>query len=273
MLTAAVALSGVTLRAATCSLSCTLWGVDDNNTTTLTPSSPTYITTSTWLNNAIATSSFNNANWTFTFAGDPTLVTSSDFVNQIYSAWVVTNDPITGYDGNQYSRPVTGQDAGGANFELGYYNLTDGSPLTTSVSFLQIYSQSINGGPTTYALDNGGVNTSPFYVESGGVGGTTTIDARPANWMLDIPYDCESGLTGPANCTGGTDDTRLSASVNFQVFVAVNTVTDGVNNVTLYAGESWGYLYTNTDAPEPALGFLSAALLAALVTAKKYRTR
>ncbi len=271
--------------AETCALTCTAVGVDDN-TITLNPGTPTFTSDLTWLQNALNTNDnvFNGLNWNFSLASQ--LIDSSDLINQIYSGWVVTNDPITGFNGKQYSRPVQNQDAGGANFEVAYSNISnDGGPLPGNVDFLQVFRQSINGGAYEYFIDNGGDTETPFYVGSGGVGGvggnTTTVDNRPAAWMLDIPFDCENGLTGPDDnnpCAGGTDEDRLSADVQFQVFVATVDQTDSngqtINNVTLYGGEQWGYLYQNTDTPEPSsLGLFGSLLMAGIVFVARRRTR
>ena len=260
----------VSAMAETCAFSCAnVTGPDDYNTTTLNPASPTFINSSTWLTSAINNSSFNNSNWNFSFVDPARMITAADFTNQIYSAWAVTNDAVTGFDNRQYRRPVTNQDAGGANFEVGYSALGDHDPDTTTVSFLQIFQQSINDGATEYFVDNGGSNATPFYVESGGVGGTTTINNNNANWMLDIPFDCENGLTGPLPrtnpCAGGTDEVWFSTDVQFQVFVAVDNFANGVNNVSLYGGEEWGYDYSNFDTPEPALGLLSGLIAAGIL--------
>ncbi len=275
LLTSAVALGGINLNlnAITCPLSCSGWGVDDWNTTRLQPGTPGYITSSTWLNNAIATSSFNNANWNFSFVDSGDMVSSSDFTNQIYSAWVVSNDAITGFNGQQYSRPVNGQDAGGADFEVGYSNNLYTDPLPGQVSFLQIYRQSINGGPYTYSVDNGGSLTNPFYVGSGGVGGVTVVNDNTIAWLLDIPFDCENGLSGPDEgnpCAGGADESRLSADVQFQVFLTLDTVNQGKHSVSIYGGETWGYLYTNSDdAAEPSLLLPGMVIIAAMLMVRR----
>ena len=76
--------------------------------------------------------------------------------------------------------------------------------------------------------------------------------------LAPVRYDCENGLTGETQnnqptCAGGTDETLLSSALNFQTFIAVDTVVGTTNTVNLYGGEAWGYLYSNLDpVPEPS---------------------
>jgi hypothetical protein len=260
--------TGAPTVSATCPAPC-----DDLNTTTLMPFGPGYITDASFLNAAIANSAFKATdNWNFTFAANP--IPKSDLTVSVYTAWAVTNDPIMGPDGIPRARPVMNADAGGANFVLSYTprpNTTD--PPT--IDFLQIFQQSFNGGANTTFIDNGGKTTTPFYIQSGNVGNALN------RWMLDISYDCENSGTPSANgtnvgpsptCQGGTDEAVLSASVNFQVLVAVDGgFQNGVHQVVLYGGETWGYTYTNSDIPEPSLGILSGAVLLGLAVLKRYR--
>jgi len=231
------------------------FGVDDNNTSTLMPFGAQYITSSNFLNNAIANSAFNNANWVFQFVNGTTtpFVPASDFTVAPYSAWVVTNDPVADPGGTMHNRPVSGADGGGADFALTYTpraNSTD--PAAASIDFLQIYQESLNGQAATFHVDNGQAGT-PFY----NPGFVSSIGAN-SSWMFDISYDCENGLTGETQnnqptCAGGTDESLLSSALNFQTFIAVDTVVGTTNTVNLYGGEAWGYLYSNLDpVPKPS---------------------
>ena len=102
----------------TASPTATGFGVDDNNTSTLVPFGAQYITASGFLNNAIAGSAFNNANWVFQFVNGTTtpFIPAGDLTINLYSAWVVTNNPVADPGGTLRNRPVNGADGGGANF-------------------------------------------------------------------------------------------------------------------------------------------------------------
>ena len=259
--------TGAPTVTATCPSPC-----DDINTTTLMPFGAGYITNASFLMAAIANSSFKATdNWNFTYSNTP--IPESDLKVNVYSAWAVTNDPITDPGGTMRARPVMNADAGGANFVITYTprpNTTD--PPT--IDFVQMYQQSFNGGANQTFIDNLGGPT-PFYIASGGVGNALN------RWMLDISYDCENSRTPSANgtnvgksptCQGGVDEAILSASVNFQVLVAVDGgFQNGVHQVVLYGGESWGYTYTNADIPEPSVGMLSGVVLLGLAALKRRR--
>ena len=254
-------------------------GVDDYNSTVLNPQPYGSITTSTFLNNAIMNSAFNNANWTFNYvaAGNQIATGTPGLASpELYFAWAVTDPQATDFQGNSQGRPITNQDAGGAYFEVKYTPMAGGDAVNNpvnNVDFLQIFSQSINGGPTQYFIDNGGSATTPFYVNSGFVGGTTLSGMNTLNngignpvsdWMLDDSADCENGFSA-GTCRGQIfDETVLSATVTFNDFVATDSVAGGKHTVTIYRGDSWGYTYTNTDIPEPALGWISGLALIGL---------
>jgi hypothetical protein len=258
-------------------ISVTASGPDDSNTTTLTPWK--YITASSvvdptkWINK-----SFNNDMWKFSFADgtDTPFVPKGDFKVNQYDAWAVNDLPIRDLAGDKQGRPVNDADAGGANFELTYTpraNSTD----PKDVHFLQVYHESINGGAGRDNVDNVGGKTTPFY-DACCVSGF--LPNKNASWMLDIPYTCENGFTGDRDpvtkeptCQGGQDEVKLSESDYFQTFVALDNVVNGTHNVTLYGGISWGYVYTNTDTPEPASLLLIGSGLIALGAMRRRTTQ
>lgn len=242
------------------------FGVDDNNTSTLVPFGAQYVTASGFLNNAIANSAFNNANWVFQFVNGTTtpFIPVGDLTVNLYSAWVVTNNPVADPGGTLRNRPVNGADGGGANFAVTYAQRADSTdPAANTIHFLQIFRESLNGQAATFHVDNLG-GATPFYDPLG----LSSIGAN-SSWMFDISYDCENGDTGETQnnqptCVGGVDDTLLSSALDFQVFVAVDNLVGTVHTVNLYGGEAWGYRYTNADVPEPSTFTLLVVGLAGL---------
>ena len=252
-------------------------GIDDLNSTVLDPSPAAVITASNFLEGALANSAFTVDNgWTFDFTTGDNLTTQLSSP-QLYFAWAVTDPQANDFQGNSQGRPITQQDAGGAYFEFQY--TPEGEDPAANVDFLQVFRQSINGGGWEYFVDNGGGNVTPFYVNSGGVGGSTLKGSGTlgdgADWMLDDSADCENGF----NARTGTckppvlpnDETVTSATVQFEVFVATDSVNGGDHTVTLYSGYSWGYNYTNTDTPEPAMGAVCALVLAGFAISRRRR--
>ncbi len=255
--------------------SATGFGIDDWNKTTLVPYPVQYYTFCPWVGLAQPGSAF--ATWTFNFVGGgANQIPQSDLGVNIYSAWAVINDPMTGLNGTQYARPpnnnATRADAGGADFELTYTpNAAGGTPGDPrGISFLQVYRErfcnSTNDLTCTwsaysYFFDTSS-RTSPFYAGVGGTGVTMGVGGSPvtnpaAQWMLDIPYDCENSgtpnapalnLVNSPSCRGGTDGAVLATDVQFQTFPATFVGT----TVTIYRGLQWGYFYSNADpVPEP----------------------
>lgn len=253
-------------------------GIDDYNSTVLNPSPAAVITTSDFLEAALANSSFTVDNgWTFNFTTGDTLTTQLSNP-QLYFAWAVTDPQVNDFQGNSQGRPISNQDAGGAYFEFKY--TPEGQDPTTNVDFLQLFRQSFDGGATwEYFVDNGGSKTTPFYVQSGGVGGTTLKGSGTlgdgADWMLDDSVDCENGFdAGTGSCKAPTlpnDELITSSEVQFEVLVATDSVSGTDHTVTLYSGYSWGYNYSNTDTPEPAAGLLCGLALAGLAAARRRR--
>jgi hypothetical protein len=120
---------------------------------------------------------------------------------------------------------------------------------------------------TTYRPD-GATATSPFY---NGINGGT--NAR--RWIFDIPYPCENRSTpsepggnagSSPSCPGGPADGYL-LSVNWLAHTFLARDIGRINNrsathdVILYGGEWWGFQYSNTDVPEPALKILTGCAL------------
>lgn len=242
------------------------FGPDDFNISTLMPA--TYITASGMLSNALTAAGFTGATgWNFAFAGvGPAAaianIPATDFTLNYYQAWVVTNDPIPNgtTSSNFPTRPVMNQDAGGADFVL-TYTPRPGTSDPVLIHFIQAFTEMQNGavrGNANGNLDAPRNVVSPYYdliagAPNGTIGNST--------WMRDIPFTCESGalmrINGGTGCGPGVDETILSRSDTFNVFVVGATTVDlsstGGSPFThiIYGGEQWGYTYTNSDTPEP----------------------
>jgi hypothetical protein len=196
-------------------------------------------------------------------------IASSDFTVNTYTPWVVTSPDIKSPGGTTYNRGVVNQDAGGLNILLSYLPV-DGDPL--SVNFLQAYTIDLNGKSLTNGtMDNGTAGAVPYYNKTGAAGTdnndnatvplVAALDTRA--WLLDTPYICESGFSpGGTSCpatTPANDETITSYVDMFTTFIeADKPYTDPVSKVTstyqvLYGGLTWGFTYTATDAPEPAV--------------------
>jgi hypothetical protein len=250
-------------------------GRDDFNTATTF--NATYQTYCSWLINGMQ-AQFSDVN--FTFAGYGNIgglfsqVPSTDFSllvpglpdgntpNQ-YRPWVDTSIPVFNPTGFSDTRPVSNQDAGGANIVLTY---TPGANDPTTVNFIQAYSDNINNtGPTSGRIDNLGDST-PFYNNIGihGTGTTQSVttyantpgkgmDAKGSSaWIMDVPYKCESfiptaeGKVPPgsnANCTGGpappNDEVLTSDVLMFQTFIE--------STQTIYYNAGLENAYSRTD--------------------------
>jgi hypothetical protein len=232
-------------------------GVDDNNTSTLTPNTvnggnntPTFYTAQCpWITTTM--NAFVAANPAYSWAwAVPTFNLQSDLTVSDYSAWVVTS-PNTA-NGFPLTGGVAGADAGGADFGLTYTPTAMNSPQ--NIFFIQAYQEILYpgygsaGATTNVKLDNLGKAT-PWY------GGASSYTAAVSK-MGDEPADEE-----PEGQEGYHTD------VEFQTVVAVDNgagpagsgITD---SLTLYQGaEWWGYLYSNVEVPEPATLFPAALLL------------
>src|SRR2546421_9969839 len=99
---------------------------DDLNVSTISPFPATYQTFCNWILQGLQGAGFTAANgFNFAFAGVGVAagipnIPDSDFNVNVYNAWVVTNDAFNDLGGTARRRPVTNQEAGGANFELSY---------------------------------------------------------------------------------------------------------------------------------------------------------
>jgi hypothetical protein len=77
---------------------------------------------------------------------------------------------------------------------------------------------------------------------------------------------------------GGTADGYL-LSVNWlaQTFLArdIGRINNrpGTHDVILYGGEWWGFQYSHTDVPEPALEILTGCALVGIAVLKRFRSR
>jgi hypothetical protein len=194
-----------------------------------------------------------------------------------YKPWVNTSTKVINPTGFGDARPVTNQDAGGANFVLTYTPRPNTSDPTV-VNFLQAYQDNINNaGFSAGRIDNLGDST-PFYSNVGihGTGTTqlfTKYDNLPGQglnalgstaWMVDIPYKCESfipTLEGNAppgaklDCTGGPappdDEVLISDVLMFQTFlestrtIYYNQALDDAYSITDNGGvpQTWDVLY------------------------------
>jgi hypothetical protein len=250
-------------------------GPDDYNTTQLTPCGASFLTSasnvggSDWIMSSLSGAGFSNANWNFHYNGASPDISSDFTINQYYG-WAVNEPNVTAPDNAQYpGRPgLQNVDAGGAVFVLSFDNNNDSIDFPAgSVHWIQAYRQSLNGGAYTLHLD-GNSGTSPYYDANGAHG---TYAGHPnAYYMLDTPADCE---TGTIACGGeGIED--YHTDVQFNVFLAVdNGVIGGKEDVTLWAGYQWGYLYSTQETPEPSFFALSGIALAAIVIWKRRLAR
>jgi hypothetical protein len=235
---------------------------DDNNWSKLTPytappgnpNGATLVTSCPWVNSADAAYAAANPGYYFqqaSFAASQAL--NSDLSVTIDTPWVVDSPTVQGLDGNNRSRNVVNQDAGGVVFQF-KYTPKPGDPA--NVRFIQAYNQSLNGGAYQIFLDRGSSPT-PFY-DARGVSGTAANGRQLANnvsWMQDTPYDTEAQLDRLAGIQEGPNEKDTSSDVQFQVLLAVDSGPGMVNGkrytdiVTTYGGFWWGYNYWNSDLP------------------------
>jgi hypothetical protein len=194
---------------------------------------------------------------------------SSDLKVNEYYAWVVNSPDIVSPSLNVINVGKKNLDVGGAVFSM-TYTPKEGDPPANKVHFLQIYSQSLDGGPLTYHVDNIDMNDvespSPFYDQ---VPGTPVERTAATAWFADEPFECENNKV----CTDEGKEHHF-AEFQFGVYLAVddNDGISAVHNVTVYAGKEWGYSYGTLDAPEgPAAVLTGAGLIGWLILGACYR--
>jgi hypothetical protein len=183
----------------------------------------------------------------------------SDITIDEYYPWVVNSPDVDSPDpdGGSYNVNITDADVGGAVFSM-TYTPKPGDPA--DVHFIQVYGENLNGGGITYHVDTLPGSQNPFYDQQKGA----TVETLPdgSQWFSDEPYLCEN----PDDCyTEGTED--YGGTFYFGVFIAADNVVNGVNKVTIYGGELWGYSYANNDSPvpEPSAAVLTGAGMLALL--------
>ena len=231
-----------------------------------------------FIDQGVAAQNFGGYN--FVYAGQGVAsgiagINPSDFTVSQYNPWVGNNNAtmnnVTGPDGGNYNRNVTGQEDGGANIVISY---TPGASDPTSINFLQAYILNLNnGGNSNGKIDNGGTG-GPFYNQKSISGTGTTLrtgtiplvtSATVPGWLVDVPYTPEYGYSGQG------DDTITSESDIFQTFISSQQVIGGTTYNVLYGGIQWGYSFTTTDVvPEPGtLAWSALGGLASLVTFRR----
>ena len=295
-LLAGIALLPSAVHAATAAPSVTAWGFDDNNFSTLVPYLAPYMVRCPWLASSLPNSAnqdnvgwgFNDpAQWSFRFAADVPGQSSLDasVVDPFYyTAWVVNNDPYALPNGTQATPVAATGDVGGANFTMNYTpgptdpgGVSSGVPLAnvhffqfvrTITTFGNALEQPVNT-VTRYFIDNNGNLTKPFYDQNFAFGyAGVNLDQK---WMDDTPFRCENQSGNSPTCRSDGVPNILNIDWEAQVFVAVDLGANATlptatqHDVILYGGRWWGYVYSNDDAPEPALGLLSGAALLGMV--------
>jgi hypothetical protein len=204
---------------------------------------------SDWLMTALTSSGFGKSEgWNFSYASEATgvnLILNFDVFD--YYAWVVNEPDVSAPNGLSFPGRVHDADAGGAVFVLSYKPLLATDPDPSKVHWVQAYRQSLNGDPYEIRLDNPGGAASPFYDVGGAAGTYSLLDGSGiGSWFLDTPLDCETKNILTCESAEGIED--YHTNVEFNVFLAVENEP---RDVTLYAGDHWGYVYTTADTPEP----------------------
>ena len=231
---------------------------------------------------------FNNTSqWTFTYVLAGGLVPGGEIQSFVYTAWVVNNDGYTLPNGsNAVTRTTTG-DVGGANYTLNYVPVfTDPGGAQSGISlanvhFLQIVTATsyygddatgqVTSNATRYFLDNDGNAGSPWYDVNFASGYAQNGTQK---WIDDTRYRTED-LGGYGN--GQSDATPDLLSINWQAdtFIAVDNGANGntQNNVLLYGGRNWGFIYSDTDVPEPSTFAMAGIGLALMIAGKSWFRR
>jgi hypothetical protein len=215
------------------------FGDDVHSSTLYTDGSgnPVQVTSCPWIMPALQGAGFTNNNWNFSFAG---AAASQFFFNDItvvkYEAQVGTPGKFTDPAGTVWGGYYTNQEAGGAYFQL-KYTPQAGDPQ--NVHWIQAVNSTYGWGTpaqNSVHLDWDG-SATPFY---------DNFSAAGSNYFFDVPFAKEFEYEG-----------HPVADVQFQVFLAVDNIVGGTNNVTMYGGEWWGYQYDAVEiVPEPTIGAL-----------------
>jgi len=235
-----------------------------------------YFTSCYFITDGISNGSFGAYN--FVFAGQGVAsgipnIDPSDFTVGQYNPWVGNNNStmnnVTGPNGTNYNRNVTGQEDGGANIVISYKPQAASDP--TNINFLQAYILNLNNtGFASGKIDNGGTG-GPFYNQNGvsGTGTTSRTGTIPLmtsstvpGWLVDIPYTPEWGYSNQG------DDTITNETDTFQSFISSQQVINGTTYNVLYGGIQWGYSFTTVDVPEPStLALFGIAAVSLLICA------
>jgi len=230
-----IARAGSASAATITSTSISKYSGDDTNTaTTIDPGVAGGIVYSCpWINTALPKAGFkSSAGWNFTYAGAAAsaFLTTDLKVDQHYP-WVV-NQPTFTNNGTTWGGNLNGE-VGGAYIALSYTPRPGSTDPTTNLRWVQAVASSYYGGAVDVHLDNPFNRASPFYFGP-------KYSAGP-RFFVDIPGAPENEY-----------ENNPVAAVQFQVFLAQDSVTSGIHNVTLYGGVWWGYRYTASDDPAPA---------------------
>lgn len=225
---------------------------DDNNTSTLYGPIQPLLGKINAADAVFNASAFSGANWNYTWAtAAQDALVLKDITVTTYNAWVVNQPTYTDPAGTVWGGRFNNAEAGGGELVLNF-NPKGLDPLKgKTVDWIQNVYSSYYGGVLNPHLDAPATATSPFY---------NTFSAAGQTYFADIPGAPEREY-----------ENNPVANVRFTVFLATDNVVGGVNNVTIYGGEYWGYQYTATDlAPVPetataVVGFLAAILTFALV--------
>jgi hypothetical protein len=239
------------------------WGVDDQNFSTLNPSPYGSAPVGSFMQTILDGAGFSqNDGFKLNFANGAFLANDVSIVN--YYAWVVHSPDIAMPDGNRNVN-VNG-DVGGAVFTFTYTPMGPNDPKVSDLHILQLYSQTLNGGPTQYKVDNDGSPGTPFYDKT--FPNAVQTDGNTL-WFTDEPFLCEN-ITVCAQ--EGPED--FGGSFSFGVYLVTDDTSSGNNIITVYGGYQWGYTYSNNDtAPEPSTMVLPVVGLLVMIWKRKTRRR
>jgi hypothetical protein len=233
-------------------------GPDDENCAFTNPNSaapaPSGVVQNLMDNNTTFTQA---SGWHFTSGAD---LTSSMAVDS-YFAWVVNSPTVFSPMGASYDLKKRNLDVGGAIFAVTY--TPPANPPALPIHFLQVYSESLDGGPVTYHVDNvglGGAADSPFYDQVPQASVEKQNDG--STWFLDMPFECENHAVCAQE---GIEDHYAEFSFGLYLATDDNNGVGGVHNVKVLGGLQWGYSYGTLDTPEPSTACLMLAALLMLL--------